>query len=88
VPTVVPPLAQFVGAVDCGPKTVYVIVPPALAVTFEMVEVIELAEIAVPDVPVAGAEADTVGFALPTTVEAIPLPHVLAEDVLLLESPL
>lgn len=27
VPTVVPPLAQLVGALDCGPKTVKVIVP-------------------------------------------------------------
>ena len=30
VPTVVPPVVQVVGAEDCGPKTLKVIVPEAL----------------------------------------------------------
>ena len=81
VPTVVPPLVQLVGAVDCGPKTVKVTVPVAPAVAPERAPPIELAEIAVPTFPLAGPEAVSVGAFL-TTVELIPLPHVLAEAAL------
>ena len=85
VPTVVPPLVQVLGALAWGPKTLNVIVPVAPLVAPESVELIEPAEIAVPAVPVDGADAVVV-VAFLTTVEAIPLPHVLAEEVLL-ESP-
>jgi hypothetical protein len=81
VPTVVPPLVQVLGAVVCGPKTVNVIVPPAPAVAPDRVELIELAAITEPALPVAGAEAVS-AVAFLTTVELIPLPHVLAEAVL------
>jgi hypothetical protein len=82
---VTPPLVQVVGALACGPKTVKVIVPPAVAVPPESTELIELAEIVTPAVPVEGAEAVVV-VAFLTTVKAMPLPHVPAEAVLL-ESP-
>ena len=87
VPTVVP-LEHVVGALDCGPNTVNVTVPVALLVAPDSVEVIEPAAIAEPAVAVAGPEAVRVGFARATTVEVIPDPHVLAEDWLLLRSPL
>ncbi len=45
VPTVVPPLVQVVGALACGPKTAYVIVPPAPLAPPASVALIEPAEI-------------------------------------------
>ncbi len=81
VPTVVPPLVQVEGAVAWGPKTVNVIVPVAPAVAPDSVEPIEPAAIAEPAFPLAGAAAVSVP-AFFTTVELIPLPHVLAEAVL------
>jgi hypothetical protein len=86
VPTVVPPLVQVVGALACGPNTVNVIVPPAPLVAPESAELIELAAIVVPALPVDGGEAEVV-VAFLTTVEAIPEPHVLADEVLLASPP-
>jgi hypothetical protein len=63
-----------------------VIVPPAPLVPPARVDLTELAEIAVPDVPVAGSLVVSVVVFL-TTVEVIPEPQVLAEEVSL-ESPL
>ena len=80
VPTVVPPVEQLVGAEDCGPKTVKVIVPDGLEPE-PSTELIELALMAVPAVPFAGPVAVTVGLALPTTVSDIPEPQLLAADV-------
>jgi hypothetical protein len=85
VPTVVPPLVQVDGAVVCGPKTVNVIVPVAPPVAPDRAELIELAASAEPALPLAGAEAVSAP-AFVTTVELIPLPHVLA-DAVLPESP-
>jgi hypothetical protein len=87
VPKAVPPLEQLVGAADCGPKTVTVMVP----LEFEpdepaSTELIELEAIAVPAVPVVGPVAVTVGAALPTIVSDIPEPQVETAD-LLFESP-
>ena len=62
VPTVVPP-EQLVGAEDCGPKTLKVIVPEAPTPELS-VELMELAGMAVPRVPFAGPLAVTVGHAL------------------------
>ena len=55
MPTAVPPLVQLVGAVDCGPNTVNVIVPVAPLVAPESAELIEDAVIAEPSVPVEEA---------------------------------
>ena len=87
-PTVVPPVVQLVGADDCGPKTLMVIVPVELAPDEPArVELMELRLIGVPVVPVEGALAVTVGPALATTVLVIAEPQVLA-SALLFESPL
>jgi hypothetical protein len=85
VPTVVPPLVHVDGAVVWGPNTLKVTVPVAPAVAPDKVELTDDAATAVPAVPVAGPLAVVV-VALVTAVEAIPLPHVLAEAALL-ESP-
>ena len=85
VPTVVPPLVHVDGAVTCGPNTLNVTVPVAPDVAPDRVEEIDDAAIATPVEPVAGPLAVEV-VALVTTVEAIPLPHVLAE-ARLFESP-
>jgi hypothetical protein len=85
VPTVVPPLVHVDGAVAWGPNTLNVTVPVAPAVAPDNVELTDEAAIAVPVVSVAGPLAVVV-VALVTTVEAMPLPHVLAE-ARLLESP-
>jgi hypothetical protein len=85
VPTVVPPVEQLVGAEDCGPKTLNVIVPVGLypeAIT----ELIEVEAIGVPALSVAGPVAVTVGDALPTTVSDIDALHRLVA-ALLFESP-
>jgi hypothetical protein len=74
VPTVVPPLEHVAGAVACGPNTVNVIVPPAELVAPDTAALIA----AVPAVPPAGAPTVKAGDATPTTVEAIPLPHLLS----------
>jgi hypothetical protein len=80
VPTVVPPLVHVLGALACGPNTVNVTVPPAPPVAPDKIELIELAAIVDPALPLEGAEAVVVVVFL-TTVELIPLPHVLAEAV-------
>ena len=55
IPTVVPSV-QLVGALVCGPRTVKVMEPPALSVGEPArTPLIELAAIATPAVPVAGA---------------------------------
>ena len=58
VPTVVPPLVQVLGALDCGPKTLNVIVPLAPAPPPERVDVIALAAMAALVLSVAGALAE------------------------------
>ena len=76
-PICVPPVLQFVGAVDTGPKTVKLMVPVAPEPELDAItELMVLAERATPTVPVAGAEAETDGLALITMVEAIPDPQV------------
>ena len=81
VPTDVHPApVQVAGALADGPLTQNVTVPPAFAPEeLANAEVIEAALIAVPAVPDAGADTDTVGDAFATTVELIPAPQVLAE---------
>ena len=87
VPNEVPPVVQVVGAEDCGPKTLKVTVPEALAPdAAERTELIELVAMAAPVESVAGPVAVTVGLALATIVSAIPVPHLLAAE-LLFESP-
>jgi hypothetical protein len=86
VPTGAPPLVQLVGAEDCGPKTVTVIVP----VEFEpedpvSTEPIEAGAMAVPIEPDEGPEAVRAGRALATTVSDTDGQVVTA--VLLLTSP-
>jgi hypothetical protein len=89
VPTVVPPLVHVLRAVDWGPNTVYVIIPPAagLLVPPERVALTELAAIAVAAVPLTGpAAVEAVVFF--TAVEVmLPLLQVLPDPLLLL-SPL
>ena len=85
VPTVVPPLVHVDGAVACGPNTLNVTVPVAPEVPPDKVDEIDDAAIATPVESAAGPLAVVV-VALVTTVEAMPLPHVLAE-ARLLESP-
>jgi S-adenosylmethionine synthetase len=65
-----------------------VIVPVAPVVALAREEEIDVVAIAVLFVPVAGADTLNVGFAVATTVEVMPEPQVLAEDWLLLWSPL
>jgi hypothetical protein len=79
VPTVVPPVVHVAGAVACGPNTVYVIVPPAEVVAPDTPALIAAAGTAVPAVPPAGAPTVRTGDAIATTVDAIPLPHPLAD---------
>ena len=55
VATWVPPVAQVLGAVDCGPNTVKVIVPVAVLAAPDSVEPIAVEAIAVAVEPVAGA---------------------------------
>ncbi|MFZ0251914.1 MAG: hypothetical protein WAL61_18370 [Acidimicrobiales bacterium] len=87
VPTTVPPDVQLVGAEDCGPKTVKVMVFVSLLPEEPLkVAVMELAEIAVLTNPEAGTAMLRVGDTLPTTVSDIPDPHVDAA-VPLPESP-
>lgn len=86
VPTVVPPVEQLVGADDCGPKTLTVIVPVGPDPLANVLE-IELEAMEVPAVPLAGPVAVMVGLASPTTVLDIPEPQALAAE-LLLPSPL
>ena len=87
VPTVVPPVVQVVGAVPWGPNTVTVMVPVAFVPDeAASVELMALAAIAVPALPVPGPVAVSVGDALPTTVSDINEPQVEVA-VLLLASP-
>jgi hypothetical protein len=87
VPTVVPPLVHVVGAEDCGPNTLKVIVPVAPLVAPDKVEAIELAPIATPVVPVTGADT-LVLVALETTVVMLmPAPQPLLEAPLLASPP-
>jgi hypothetical protein len=87
VPTVVPPLVQSDGALAWGPKTVYVIVPPAPFVAPERPALSELLAIADPGEALAGADAVSEVTALATTVEAIPVPQVLAAALSLASPP-
>jgi hypothetical protein len=84
VPTVVPPL-QSVGAEDCGPNTLNVIVPVGLAPPAN-IELIEPAPIAIPVVPLPGANTDVL-VALMTVVEIIPAPQPLFDAALLVSPP-
>jgi hypothetical protein len=71
VPTVVPPDVQVVGADDCGPNTVKVMVPVSADPPASVAD-IELAAIAVPAVPEVGPlidENEVAAFA--TTVSAV-----------------
>jgi hypothetical protein len=82
-----PPLVHVVGAEVCGPKTVKVIVPAALAPDDDPnVATIDAAATG-PAVAVAGALTDRVGLAVATTVSDMPEPHVEVA-VPLFESPL
>jgi hypothetical protein len=86
VPTVVPPL-QSVGAEDCGPNTLNVIVPIGLTPP-DNIELIEPAPIATFVVPLPGANTEVLvvaGFA--TVVEIIPAPQPLFDAALLVSPP-
>jgi hypothetical protein len=86
VPTVVPPVLQSVGALDCGPNTSNVTVPDGDEPPDRSVE-IESAEIAESTDPVPGAPTgDSVGDAAPTLVSVID-PLQPESDGSLLESP-
>jgi hypothetical protein len=85
VPTVVPPVEQLVGAEDCGPKTLIVIVPVGLEPPANVLE-IEPVAMGVPVASVVGPLAVSVGLAFPTTVSDIAEPQKL-EALLLFESP-
>jgi hypothetical protein len=83
VPTVVPP-EQSVGALDCGPKTLNVIVPMGAAPPDNDAEIAD-AEIVLPAVPDEGPLNDpSAGDALPTTVSTVPQ---IVEAEWLFESP-
>ena len=86
VPSAVPPEVQVVGAVDWGPKTVKVMVPPALTPLDNVAEMVVLV-MAIPAVPLEGPAALTAGEALATTVSDIPEPQGEV-DGLLFPSPL
>jgi len=87
VPTVVLPVEQLVGAEACGPKTLTVIVPVELdPEELPSTELIELAGIAVPIVPVDGPVAVSAGEALATTI-SVTEGHLLVAELLLV-SPL
>lgn len=86
-PTVVPPLEQVVGALACGPKTVYVTVPAGLDPP-DSLALIEFAAIAVPAVAVFGPFAFAVVVVVLTTVEVmLELLQVLVAELLLLSPP-
>ena len=63
VPILVPPVAQLVGAVDCGPNRVKVMVPDG-AIPEPIAELIEVDAIAVPALPVDGPVTESAGLAL------------------------
>jgi hypothetical protein len=86
VPTTVPPLVHTPGALDCGPNTVNVIVPPTagLVVPPDNTELIEPAAIAAPAVPAPGPLAVAAVVFL-TTVSVADGQALFA--VLLLKSP-
>jgi len=86
VPSAVPPEVQVVGAVDWGPKTAKVMVPPALAPLDKVAEMVVLVMV-IPAVPLEGPAALTAGDAFATTVSDIPEPQVEV-DGLLFPSPL
>jgi hypothetical protein len=86
VAKLVPPLVHELGAVDCGPKTLNVIVPPPPAVAPERPAATVSGVTAVPTTSACGQLADSV-VALVTTVDAMPAPQVLADGELF-ESPL
>jgi hypothetical protein len=69
-PTVVPPLVQVVGAAAWGPKTLKVMVPPALLVALPRAELIDAAPIGVLVASVAGADADAMVAFSATSVNA------------------
>jgi hypothetical protein len=86
VPTTVPPVVQFVGAVDCGPNTVNVTLPDAVLVAPVSVAPREPTPIGDPVVALAGAPA-VILVVLVTTVDVIPLPQALVAG-LFIASPL
>jgi hypothetical protein len=86
VPTLVPPLVQLEGGKACGPNTLNEIVPPAPAVAPLTVEPTALAATALPATVLPGAAKDA-EVAFVTAVEAMPLPHVLADGLLLVSPP-
>ena len=75
MPTVVPPLEQFVGALAWGPNTLNVIVPPAELLALVNLEVIDPQKIAVPTVPFVGPPAVVVVLLALTTSDGMPLKH-------------
>jgi hypothetical protein len=76
VPTVVPP-EQSLGALDCGPKTLNVIVPDGVDPPASDVDTDE-AETAVPAMPDEGAPTEPNDGPALTTVSLIPAPQVEA----------
>lgn len=83
MPTAVPPLLQSAGGVGCGPNTVKLIVPPAWLYAPDRAAVTALAAIAVPAVPLAGADTVVlVGAAAMTGVmvtSGVPVVSVVIE---------
>ena len=80
VPTTVPLEAQVapVGALACGPKTLNVISPVAVAPELaDNVAPIEVERIVVPATPIAGPDATILGEARPTVVIGIEALHAL-----------
>jgi len=71
VPTVVPPVVQFVGA-EVWAKTLKVMEPPAFVPELEAkAAVIEAAGMDAPTVPTEGPATVRVGLALPTVKEPL-----------------
>ena len=88
VPTVVPAEEQLVGAEDCGPKILTVIMPVAFDPEEpDRTELIEVEAIGVPVLSVPGPDAVSVGLAFATTVLDIDEPHVLAAELLFASPP-
>ena len=88
-PTVVPPVVQVVGALAWGPKTVKVMVPltAGAVVPPASTELMLVAVMAVPIVPVPGPVAVSVGEALETVVSDIPAPQVDVAALLFVSPP-
>jgi hypothetical protein len=87
VPTVIPPVAQLVGALACGPNTVNVTDPVAALVAPDRTAGIDAAVMGVLAASVAGALKRVVVETGLMTVDDIVLPHPLLDGTLD-ESPL